>query len=108
MSGWGWHSIFRMNKDPKSPSLVSTGITGLDDILGGGFTPNRVYLIEGDPGAGKTTLAMQFLLDGLRQGQSGLYVTLSETRDELQAVAQSHGWDVPEDFIFELPGGEDA
>src|SRR5436190_6034762 len=98
-----------MNQETKSPTtLVPTGIAGLDDILSGGFTPNRVYLIEGDPGSGKTTLAMQFLLQGLRQGESGLYVTLSETREELQAVARSHGWELPSSAIFELPGGGDA
>ena len=54
--------------------------------------PNRVYLVEGDPGAGKTTLALQFLLDGRERGETGLYVTLSETAEELRAVAASHGW----------------
>jgi circadian clock protein KaiC len=69
-----------------------TGIAGLDDVLGGGFPRNRIYLLEGDPGAGKTTLALQFLLEGVRAGEAGLYVTLSETREEVRAVADSHGW----------------
>src|SRR5580765_8510146 len=73
-------------------TLVSTGIVGLDELLRGGFTDNRLYLIEGEPGAGKTTLAMQFLLDGRRSGERVLYVTLSETTAELHAVAESHGW----------------
>lgn len=74
------------------PELVLTGVKGLDDILGGGLTANRLYLVEGDPGTGKTTLGLEFLLEGIRQGESGVYVTLSETRDELEAVARSHGW----------------
>ena len=65
------------------PSLVATGVVGLDDVLGGGFTPNRVYLVEGNPGSGKTTLALQWLLEGERLGEKGLYVTLSETKVEL-------------------------
>ncbi|HZL90646.1 MAG TPA: ATPase domain-containing protein, partial [Pirellulaceae bacterium] len=67
-------------------ALAKTGISGLDDILGGGFTPHRLYLIEGVPGSGKTTLAVQFLLEGIRQGEPVLYVTLSESTDELRAV----------------------
>jgi circadian clock protein KaiC len=83
---------------------MSTGIAGLDDILGGGLTPQRVYLVEGSPGAGKTTLGLQFLLDGVANGDSGLYITLSETADELQAVAASHGWSIADLTLFELAG----
>lgn len=72
--------------------LAATGISGLDEILGGGFTPHHLYLVEGVPGSGKTTLALQFLLDGVRRGEPVLYVTLSETTEELTAVAASHGW----------------
>jgi circadian clock protein KaiC len=68
------------------------GVPGLDDILGGGLPRDRVYLLEGNPGTGKTTVALQFLLEGVRNGERGLYVTLSETREELAAVAESHGW----------------
>lgn len=71
---------------------AATGIAGLDDILGGGFTPHRLYLVEGMPGSGKTTLAFQFLLEGVRVGEPVLYITLSETEEEIRAVAQSHGW----------------
>lgn len=64
----------------------------MDHVLCGGFTPNRLYLIEGSPGAGKTTLALQFLIEGAKRGEPVLYITLSETEDELRAVANSHGW----------------
>lgn len=83
--------------DPDAPSsrpLISTGVPGLDDVLGGGLAPSRLYLIEGTPGSGKTTLALQFLLDGVRNGEPVLYVTLSESETELQGVAASHGWDL--------------
>lgn len=81
---------------------VTTGIAGIDDILGGGLPPARMYLVQGDPGAGKTTLGLQFLLAGEARGERGLYVTLSETRDELTAVATSHGWDVSKLALFDL------
>ncbi|RYE76254.1 MAG: circadian clock protein KaiC, partial [Oxalobacteraceae bacterium] len=90
-----------------STGRISTGIAGLDDILGGGLTPQRVYLVEGSPGAGKTTLGLQFLLDGMARGEAGLYVTLSETTDELIAVGQSHGWDLTPLSIYELAGEDD-
>ncbi|KFC65931.1 ATPase domain-containing protein [Massilia sp. LC238] len=83
---------------------ISTGVAGLDDILGGGLTPQRVYLVEGSPGSGKTTLGLQFLLDGAARGEAGLYITLSETADELKAVAASHGWNIDALSIFELAG----
>jgi circadian clock protein KaiC len=86
---------------------VSTGITGLDHILGGGLPPKRLYLVEGDPGSGKTTLGLQFLREGKRQGERVLYVTLSETKSELGAVAASHGWSLDGMDIHELaPAGE--
>jgi circadian clock protein KaiC len=83
---------------------ASTGIPGLDDILGGGFTKDRLYLVEGTPGTGKTTLSLQFLLEGLSQGEHGLYITLSETADELRAVAATHGWSLDNLALFELVG----
>ncbi|WP_175943811.1 ATPase domain-containing protein [Caballeronia sp. BCC1704] len=85
---------------------VQSGIEGIDDILGGGLTPHRMYLVEGAPGAGKTTLALQFLLKGAEVGEPGLYITLSETRDELVAVAESHGWDTSRFTIIELLSDE--
>ena len=81
---------------------TSTGSQGLDDILGGGFDSERMYLYEGRPGSGKTTLAMQFLLEGVKQGERTLYVTLSETERELQLVAKRHGWDLSGVSVFEL------
>ncbi len=73
---------------------AATGIVGLDDILGGGLPRNRLYLIQGHPGVGKTTLALQYLMEGRRRGETGLYITLSESADELRATAESHGWDL--------------
>jgi circadian clock protein KaiC len=83
---------------------VPIGIEGLDDVLGGGVTPDRLYLLEGSPGTGKTTLALQFLLHGVAQGEPGLYITLSETGAELRAVAETHGWSLEGITIFELVG----
>lgn len=85
-----------------SSSRIPTGIAGLDTILGGGLTSQRVYLLEGNPGAGKTTFAIQFLLEGVRSNQRGLYITLSETSSELRAVAASHGWSLDQIELFEL------
>ena len=78
------------------------GVVGLDDVLGGGLTPSRIYLLEGTPGTGKTTLALQFLLKGRELGEQGLYITLSETELELRAVAASHGWSLDGLSIHEL------
>ena len=83
------------------PERISTGSSGLDDILGGGLDRDRVYLVEGKPGSGKTTIAMQFLLEGARQGERGLYVAMSETRRELELVAKRHEWSLADVEIFE-------
>lgn len=85
---------------------ISTGSPGLDDILGGGFDPERMYLYEGQPGTGKTTLALQFLLEGARRGERTLYISLSETERELDLVAQRHGWSLEGVTIFELVPSE--
>ena len=89
-------------KDIPQTAYFRTGVPGLDDVLGGGLFPGRLYLVEGTPGAGKTTLAVQFLLEGVRNGESVLYVTLSETVDELTGVARSHGWDLSGIHIREM------
>ncbi|HYO23703.1 MAG TPA: ATPase domain-containing protein [Lacipirellulaceae bacterium] len=86
----------------ESPELLTTGVVGLDDILRGGLPADCVYMLSGTPGAGKTTLALQFLLEGARAGESCLYVTLSETRSEIEKVARSHGWDLSGITICEL------
>lgn len=79
-----------------------TGIQGFDDILNGGFPENRLYLMQGEPGTGKTTLAFQFLLEGIAQGQRCLYISFSESREELQSVADSHNWDISALDMLEL------
>jgi circadian clock protein KaiC len=81
---------------------LATGVAGLDLILHGGLPPSRLYLLEGEPGSGKTTLGLQFLLEGARRGEQALYVTLSETREEIEAVAASHGWSLEALDLFEL------
>jgi len=84
-----------------SPS-VRSGIPELDAILGGGFPSGRLFLVRGKPGTGKTTLSLQFLLEGRAQGEAGVYITLSETREELDLVAASHGWSLEGIAIVEL------
>ena len=91
-----------------SDAVAATGIEGLDYILLGGFPRNHVYLLQGDPGVGKTTLGLQFLLEGVRKGEKALYITLSETKDELMAVARSHGWDASGIVIHEQLVGEES
>ena len=87
--------------------IVATGIEGLDDVLGGGLTPNRLYLIEGNPGSGKTTLALQFLLEGAARDEKGVYITLSETKRELIDIAASHGWSLSGIEVVELVATEE-
>src|SRR5579872_837060 len=82
--------------------LADTGIDGLNDVTSGGLARGRVYLLEGSPGAGKTTLALQFLMAGAARREKVLYITLSETEDELRASAQSHGWSLDGIDIYEL------
>jgi circadian clock protein KaiC len=87
---------------------VTSGIDGLDAILDGGLPRNRLYLLEGSPGSGKTTTALQFLLDGVQRGERCLYITLSETSEELQSVAASHGWSLEGISLFELASAEEV
>lgn len=84
------------------PERVKAGIAGLDYILRGGLPKNRLYLIQGDPGTGKTTMGMQFILEGLRNGEACLYVTLSESAEELRSAAASHGWSLNDVVIEDL------
>jgi circadian clock protein KaiC len=88
---------------PPDTTLVATGIASLDEILHGGLVPHRVYLVEGSPGCGKTTLGLQYLLEGAGRGERCLYIMLSETRTELQAIARSHGWALEGIDVCELP-----
>jgi len=84
--------------DERCPS----GIAGLDDIVAGGLPRECFYLVQGDPGSGKTTLALQFLLEGVRRGEKVFYITLSETKQELLKVAHSHGWSLDDIPLLEL------
>lgn len=81
---------------------LKTGIKGFDTILNGGLPKSRLYLLQGEPGTGKTTLSFQFLLEGVQQGEKCLYISFSETREELEAVAASHGWDISKLNMLEL------
>ena len=92
---------------PLTPSKAATGVPGLDENLSGGFTRGALFLVEGTPGAGKTTLALRFLMEGAAEGERTLYITLSETRDELLRGAASHGWTLDSSIeIFELQSPE--
>src|SRR6476661_7538169 len=86
----------------EASSKAALGVQGLDDITAGGLARGRLFLLEGSPGTGKTTIAMQFLMDGAEKGERSLYITLSETEDELRASAASHGWSLDGIDIFEL------
>ncbi|WP_227451291.1 ATPase domain-containing protein [Pseudomonas fluorescens] len=88
--------------------IVSTGNVGFDSVLKGGLPSNRLYLLEGTPGSGKTTLGLQFLLDGVAVGEQVLYITLSETSEELESVAHSHGWTLEGIDLFEFSSTEEA
>jgi circadian clock protein KaiC len=92
----------------QTPQRLATGNSGLDSILEGGFPANRLYLVEGDPGTGKTTLALKFLLEGAARGEPVLYVTLSETREEIADVAASHGWTLDGVTLYELIPSEES
>ncbi len=98
-----------MLQQQSAPSLTrsSSGCPGLDDVLGGGFPVGHFYLVEGEPGTGKTTLSLQFMAEGLKRGERVLYVTLSESRDELVAVANTHGLEIDASTVFEVRPSED-
>ena len=95
--------------DPKNPddfALLSTGVPGLDELLRGGLPARRLYLVQGEAGSGKTTIGMQFLVEGARRGESALLVSLAETRDDLLHVAASHGWSLEGVDIYEVTAAE--
>jgi circadian clock protein KaiC len=87
---------------------ISTGTVGLDQVLSGGLPAKRMYLLQGDPGVGKTTLALRFLLEGSSTGERCLYITLSETKEELTAVARSHGWSLDDVSVYEMSASDDS
>jgi circadian clock protein KaiC len=89
-------------KQAPDTDFLSTGIPGLDNILGGGLLKDRIYVLEGEPGTGKTTTGLQFLLEGVQQGESVVYITLAETAKELAGVARSHGWNMEGIHIHEV------
>ncbi|MES2076892.1 MAG: ATPase domain-containing protein [Pseudomonadota bacterium] len=95
-------------QNSSSESFLSSGVPGLDEVLAGGLTRDRLYLVEGEPGTGKTTLALQFLNEGVRRGEAVLYITLAETVVELRAVALSHGWSMEAIHIEEIIPQDDA
>ena len=90
-----------------SRALRSTGVPGLDTVLAGGLVPDRLYLVEGVPGTGKTTLALQFLMEGVRLGERVLYMALAESEIELRGAALSHGWDLAGVGIEEVAPSDD-
>src|SRR3954447_21970622 len=97
-----------LTDDAPTPVRLSVGVPGLDIVLGGGLPAGHVYVLEGDPGTGKTTLALQFLLEGATKGERTLYVTLSETASELRTVARSHGWSLDSVNLHELAPTEET
>jgi len=98
-----------MTKPTGAQRRAATGIAGLDNVLAGGVTRNRLHLLEGSPGTGKTTIALQFLMQGAREGEAGIYVSLAETEEELRDGARSHGWEISDLIdIFELLPPESA
>ena len=105
-SSWERSRGTTMTQPLTAHDRISSGIADLDLILGGGLTKNRTYLLEGTPGSGKTTLALEFLLAGAQVGEKGLYITLSETSAELKEVAKSHGWSLEGIELFELVNEE--
>ncbi|HJU06540.1 MAG TPA: ATPase domain-containing protein [Nitrospiraceae bacterium] len=97
-----------MQRTPQNVTdRCSTGIEELDDVLSGGLPRHRIYVIQGDPGTGKTTLGMQFLLEGTRMNEKALYIALSETKEELEAIAKSHGWSLDRIEVLELSSVEE-
>jgi circadian clock protein KaiC len=97
-----------LGRVPSESSRVATGVAGLDDVLGGGLPVDRLYLVQGSPGVGKTTFGLQFLRAGVAAGEAVLYITLSETEDEIREIASSHGWALDGIQLYELSSAEQA
>ena len=97
-------SALQHRSSPRTPA----GVTGLDDILNGGWPEGHLFVVEGDPGTGKTTLGLQFLMAAAARGQKSMYVTLSESQKELEGVARSHGWSLADVALFEFTPTEDS
>src|SRR5947209_7886241 len=104
----GMEHCMTTGKNQSDSTLLSTGIPGMDAILSGGLTRDRLYLVEGEPGTGKTTMALHFLAEGARLGESVVYITLAETAVELRDVAKSHGWTMEGIHIHEVVPSEDT
>jgi len=104
------YALVRIVMDPTQAPIprASTGIDGIDHILGGGLPEGHLYLVDGAPGSGKTTLGLQFLLEGIELGERGIYVTLSETEAELRTIAGAHGWSMDEVSICDLQTAEES
>ena len=96
------------HENGSAPQTIPTGIVGLDYILKGGLPANRLFLVQGHPGTGKTTIGLQFLIEGAKRGEKGLYITLSESKAELLSVGRSHGWDLEDISIFDLTINADS
>src|SRR5580658_2271431 len=93
---------------PNEDQVISTGIAGLDNVLNGGFPRGHFFLVQGEPGAGKTTLGLQFLMAGTGNGESVLYVTMSESEREIRKIARSHLWSLDGITIYEFVPTEDS
>ncbi len=100
--------MIETDSSPRPAALVETGVPGLDDVMRGGFAANRMYLVEGHPGSGKTTIGVQFLMAGARRGERCMLVTLSETADELRSTAETHGWSLDGIDIVEIIASEES
>lgn len=98
----------KMDSAEDAALIIPSGIPGMDDVLGGGLPRGHFFLVEGEPGSGKTTLGLQFLMAGRDRGESVLYVTLSESEKEIRKVAESHGWDLAGISVYEFMQNEDA
>ena len=96
------NDVKKASAETKNPEFLDTGIHGLNAVLCGGLIAERLHVVEGDPGAGKTTMALQFLIAGAQRGETSLFVSLSESERELRSFAHAHGWDLNGVDILEI------